>query len=993
MDIKNPPAAADRSVARSLDVHFISLAAALTGELFYTNEASHQTILRAYATDASVYQELPLAVAIPGDENDLKHLIAFADTHQITLIPRTAGTSLAGQVVGRGIVVDVSKYFNRVLEVNTAERWVRVQPGVIRDDLNAHLRPYGLMFGPETSTASRAMIGGMIGNNSSGLHSIVWGDTRSHLLSARVLLDDGSEVVLEALDEAGLFNKLRQNDREGEVYRGITELLADPVNRKAIEEGYPKKSITRRNTGYALDMLADTGQPFNLCRLFAGSEGTLGILTEAKLNLLPLPPKEVGLLCIHCYSLIESLHANVVALKHQPEASELVDKYILDFTKGHPTYQYNRFFIEGDPEALIMVEFRAATLEEVERKAAELRLELQEKQLGYAYPLITGADTNRVWDVRKAGLGLIRNLPGDMQPVNLIEDCAVSPEDLPAYIEDVQVILGKHGLKASYYAHAGAGELHVEPILNLKSADGRRAFREVLADTAQLVKKYNGSLSGEHGDGRLRGEFIGAVLGNDVYRLLEQVKKLFDPKGIFNAGKIVNTPPMDQDLRYEKDTSGIRIDTIFDFTKQESILRLSEKCSGSGDCRRSHISGGTMCPSFMATREEKDTTRARANMLRQFLTGSTKANRFDHEEIKEVMDLCLSCKGCKTECPSGVDVAKMKAEFLQHYYDANGTPFRAWVIANFTKSQQLASFFPGIYNAMIGNRLLSGLVKRALGFAIDRSLPEVGAVTLRKWIRRQQRNPSGRTFPNGQVVLFCDEFTNYNDLEVGKAVYNLLTALGYDVRITGHLESGRTYLSKGLLRKAKKIANENVRQLSSQVGDSTPLIGIEPSAIITFRDEYPDLVDKELKPAADRLARHALLFDEFLAAEIRAGRISGERFSKELVHIKLHGHCYQKAFHLVGESQQILSLPENYTVEIIPSGCCGMAGSFGYEKEHYDVSMKVAELVLLPAVRNTPDKVLIAAPGTSCRHQIKDGLNRRALHPAEILWNALLKDA
>ena len=640
-----------------------------------------------------------------------------------------------------------------------------------------------------------------------------------------------------------------------------------------------------------------------------------------------------------------------------------------------------------------MVEFRAETAEEVQRKAAGLRLELQEKQLGYAYPLITGADTNLVWDVRKAGLGLIRNLPGDMQPVNLIEDCAVSPEDLPAYIADVQVILEKHGLKASYYAHAGAGELHVEPILNLKSAEGRRAFREVLADTALLVKEYNGSLSGEHGDGRLRGEFIGAVLGDPVYRLLEQVKKMFDPKGIFNAGKIVNTPPMDQDLRYEKDTSGIRIDTIFDFTKQESILRLSEKCSGSGDCRRSHISGGTMCPSFMATREEKDTTRARANMLRQFLTGSTKANRFDHQEIKEVMDLCLSCKGCKTECPSGVDVAKMKAEFLQHYYDANGTPFRAWVIANFTKSQQLASFFPGMYNAIIGNPLLSGLVKRVLGFAIDRSLPEVGAMTLRKWIRRQQRNQSGRAFPNGQVVLFCDEFTNYNDLEIGKAVYNLLTELGYDVRITDHLESGRTYLSKGLLRKAKKIANENVRQLSSQVGDGIPLIGIEPSAIITFRDEYPDLVDKELKPAADRLAPHALLFDEFLAAEIRAGRISGQRFSKKPVHIKLHGHCYQKAFHLVGESQTILSLPENHTVEVIPSGCCGMAGSFGYEKEHYDVSMKVAGLVLLPSVRNTPEDVLIAAPGTSCRHQIKDGVHRRAFHPAEILWDALLKDA
>ncbi|PPL03890.1 FAD-binding and (Fe-S)-binding domain-containing protein [Parapedobacter indicus] len=962
----------------------------LKGSFYHDESPEHQTLLRAYSTDASVYQERPLAVAIPKDTDDLKRLIGFAQAHQVTLIPRTAGTSLAGQVVGRGIVVDVSKHFNQVLEVNVEERWVRVQPGVIRDDLNAYLRPYGLMFGPETSTASRAMVGGMVGNNSCGLHSIVWGDTRSHLLSANVLVDDASEVVFEALNEKALFNKLKLAGREGDIYRRMNDLLSDPENREAIKAGYPKPALTRRNTGYALDMLSDTSQPFNFCKLFAGSEGTLGILTEAKLNLLPLPPKEIGLLCVHCNTIVESLHANVVALRHRPEASELVDKYIMDFTKGHPTYQYNRFFIEGDPEALLMVEFRGATPAEIEEKAADLKADLLAAGLGYAYPLITGPDTNLVWDVRKAGLGLIRNLPGDTQPVNLIEDCAVSPEDLPAYIIDVQQLLDNHGLKASYYAHAGAGELHVEPLINLKTAEGKKAFRAVLAETTQLVKKYNGSLSGEHGDGRLRGEFIGAVLGDKVYALLKQVKAIFDPSGVFNANKIVDTPPMDEFLRYEQDTPTVKIDTVFDFSRQESILRLSEKCSGSGDCRKSHITGGTMCPSYMATREEKDTTRARANILRQFLTHSLKVNRFDHAEIKEVMDLCLSCKGCKTECPSGVDIAKMKAEFLQHYHDANGTPFRTWVIANFTKSQQLASYLPGLYNAVIRNKALSGLVKKMLGFAQDRSLPEVGKTTLRRWIARQRRHQKVEQRKR-RVYLFCDEFTDYNDVAIGQTAYRLLTALGYEVELAEHVESGRTYLSKGLVRRAKAIANRNVRNLKGIVTADTPLIGIEPSAILTFRDEYPDLVDNELVTDAYNLAKNALLIDEFLLTEMEAGHIAESMFTELPRKIKLHGHCYQKAFHLVETTAKILSFPKSYQIETIPSGCCGMAGSFGYEKEHYEVSMKVGELVLLPTVRNTSEDVLIAAPGTSCRHQIKDGVGRRAYHPVEILWEALRK--
>ncbi len=964
------------------------LASLLKGELYYTSETKDQTMLLAYSTDASVYQEKPLAVAIPADIDDIKKLIDFAHNNKVTLIPRTAGTSLAGQVVGHGIIMDVSRHFNAIIELNVEEQWVRVQPGVIRDDLNSYLKPFGLMFGPETSTASRAMIGGMIGNNSSGLHSIVWGDTRHNLISAHVLLDDRSEVTFEAIDETTYFKKLLLPNREGDIYRQMNELLSNPEHLSAIEVGYPKRSITRRNTGYALDILSDRSVPFNMCNLLAGSEGTLAIVTEAKLKLMPLPPKELGLLCVHFADMVECMHGNVIALDHQPEASELVDKYIMDFTVGHPTYKYNRFFIEGDPQALLIVEFRGHTAAETEAKAMALKQDLIERGLGYAYPYITGIEqTNLVWDVRKAGLGLIRNLPGDSQPVNLIEDCAVSPEDLPAYVGDIQKLLIKEGVHASYYAHAGAGELHIEPFVNLKTAEGKRTFRSILEKTSDLVLKYNGSLSGEHGDGRLRGEFIGKVLGEKVYKLLEEVKSIFDPEGVFNANKIVNTPPMDSHLRYDNDSNRTEIKTYFDFSKDESILRLAEKCSGSGDCRKTEITGGTMCPSFMATRDEKDTTRARANMLRQFLTNSTKKNRFDHEEIKEVMDLCLSCKGCKTECPSSVDVAKMKAEFLQHYYDEHGAGFRTKLIANFTQSQKLGSWVAPLYNFVVKNDFLSGLVKKTVGFAPKRSLPTVNGTTLTQWVKKQAAIIDAKR----RVYLFSDEFTEYNDAEIGITAYKLLTALGYEVVIPKHVQSGRTYLSKGFVKEAKKIANQNIHLLKGLITDDTPLLGVEPSGIITFRDEYLSLVDDNLRAEAQQIAKNALMIDEFLLAEIKAGRIHPEQFTNETKRIKLHGHCYQKAFHLVAATEQVLSFPVNYSIETIPSGCCGMAGSFGYETEHYDISMKVAELVLLPTIRTTEPETLIAAAGTSCRHQIKDGVGRKSYHPVEILYDALLK--
>jgi FAD/FMN-containing dehydrogenase/Fe-S oxidoreductase len=976
---------------------FSTLRAKFEGELYFDNSTLHQAQKSIYATDASVYQEMPLAVALPRTVADIQSLIQFAKDYKTTLIPRAAGTSLAGQVVGKGIVVDISKHFNKILEINAEEKWVRVQPGVIRDDLNKHLSQYGLLFGPETSTASRAMVGGMIGNNSCGLHSITWGTTRDHLIEVTALLSDGRETSFANLPVAGYTRKLGEKQTKGEreqsILAGMFGLISNPIDQELIKRQFPKPTVTRRNSGYALDALVrgfENGE-INLCNLIAGSEGTLCFVTEAKLALVDVPPASVGVVCVHADSLAESLLANQVAMQYSPKASELVDRYIMDFTKNHTVYSQNRFFMQGDPAALLMVEFWGDSEAEVELQASALISELKEKSLGYAYPLLFGDDANKAWDIRKAGLGLIRNLPGDTQPVNLIEDCAVAVEDLPAYIEDLAALLKSYGLHASYYAHAGAGELHVEPMINLKTEEGKQQFRSVLADTAKLVKKYNGALSGEHGDGRLRGEFIPFMMGEEVYEMFRQVKRIWDPDGIFNANKIVDTPPMNEFLRYQQDKKQPEIKTIFDFSRQEGMLRLAEKCSGSGDCRKTELTGGTMCPSYMATRRERDTTRARANILRQYFTPADRKEHIgaNQEMVKEVLDLCLSCKGCKSECPSSVDIGKMKAEFTQQYYETHGVPLRSRLIANFSRQMKLASIAPWAFNGVFGTPAIRKVANKLVGFHPDRSMPLLHSQTLKQWWDKRSKVPAQ---PDARkVYLFCDEFTNYNDVEVGKKSVELLEALGYQVIIPEHRESGRSYLSKGFVKEAQKLAIENVSLLKDRIAYETPLIGIEPSAILSFRDEYVDLVPEDQRQDARTISENALLFEEFIAREIDAKRINKSVFTQKKQLIKLHGHCHQKALSTLTASKKALSLPENYQVQLIPSGCCGMAGSFGYEEEHYDVSMQIGELVLFPTVRQQPEEVIIAAAGTSCRHQIKDGTGRKALHPVEILWDALVK--
>jgi FAD/FMN-containing dehydrogenase/Fe-S oxidoreductase len=956
-----------------------------------------------YSTDASEYQERPLAVALPETEADVRELVHFAARQRVGLIPRAAGTSLAGQVVGGGIVVDAGRHLNRIVALDVQARRVRVQPGVVRNELNRFLAAHGLFFPPETSTAAWAMIGGMVGNNSCGANSIAWGTTRDHLVAVRGFLADGSEATFGPLSPEGFAAKCAGPDSlETRIYRELRDLLGDEANRRLIRDSFPRPEVTRRNTGYALDALMDAAcfdpasdRPFNVCHLIAGSEGTLFFGVEYELNVIPLPPPG-ALLCVHCHSVDEALRGTVLVMRPDRPADdratgcELIDKPILECTKDNREQSKNRGFVVGDPGAILVVELRHADEAVLAGRLQTLAAELRAAGIGYAYPTLFGAEAQKVWELRRAGQGLLNNVPDDKKPREIVEDTAVAVADLPAYIADFdQLLAEKYGIESVHYAHAGAGELHLRPLFDLRTADGLRMFRAVATDVAALVKRYRGSLSGEHGDGRLRGEFIRAMVGDACYALLVRVKRAFDPQGIFNPGKIIDTPPMDTSLRIVPGEPPPTHDTVFRFADTGGVLRAAERCSGVGQCRKPPAAGGTMCPSYMATRDEEHTTRARANVLRQALEGGrAAANPWTDPRLGAVMDLCLSCKACKSECPSNVDMARLKAEWEQHRHDAEGVPRRSRLIAGSAAAMRRAMLAPWLYNLAVTAPGLSRLVKRFLGFAPQRSLPKLHGTTLSAWHRRRQsRGPA----PLGRVHLFCDEFTDLLDVPVGIAAIELLEALGWEVVIPAHVDSGRAQISKGLLRAARTLAERNVELLDPVVTDDAPLVGIEPSAILGFRDEYPDLVRPPLAAAARRLASRTLLIDEFLARAAAAGRIDAAAFTTAPRTVKLHGHCHQKALASVDCSAAILRLPRNYTVEVIPSGCCGMAGSFGYEREHFDVSMRIGELVLFPAVRGAAADALVAAPGTSCRHQIADGTGRTALHPVQVLHAALTR--
>ena len=1040
----------------------------------------------AYSTDASAYREIPCGVAYPESVEDIRELIHIAREQGTCLIPRAGGTSIAGQVVGNGIVVDISRYFNHILEINPDGRWARVEPGVVRDELNIALKPYGLFFSPETSTSNRCCIGGMVGNNSCGTHSLIYGSTRHHVLQIKGLLADGSFFDTDERGEGGL---------ERSIYAQLEGWRRDPAVRGLIEANFPDRSLRRRSCGYAIDealgldgaagpdaaafgpAAVGSAPPIDLCKLLCGSEGTLAFVTEIKVSLDPLPPKEGMVLCAHCPSLEASFEANLVALRHSPDAVELMDGRILELGKDNLEAQRNRFFVEGDPAALLIAEFRGA---EMDARADALEAELLASGLSYTCTRVYGADVARVWALRKAGLGVLSGMKGDAKPVGVIEDTAVAPERLPAYMRDFRAMLDRLDLQCVFYGHISTGELHLRPIINLKTEDGRRLFRAVAEETAALVRKHRGSLSGEHGDGRLRGEFIPLMFGEECYRLMQEVKRCWDPYNVFNMNKIVDAPGMDEWLRFEtgQPYSIEDAETVFNWraafdeckvdgasgvrSQAHALMCSIEQCNGAGDCRKSNLIGGTMCPAFKATGDELMTTRARANILRECLTHG---DGFTSPEVKEVLESCLACKGCRGECPSNVDMTRIRAEVLEQIHEREGTPLRSFAVARMAAVERLGHLVRPLYNFFARWRPSAALLKRILRFAAERQIPALSRHTLRQLLRRDgfasafsaappqpvasplPVAPSGSSAPSGlstsagsstssgsstsaasvtsaspvaptapsahesgdfvreagsggrRVYLFADEFTNYQEAELGLTFARLLRRLGYDVVVPKHVESGRAAISKGCLKLARRFAVRNVRLLADLVTADAPLVGIEPSCILSFRDEYPDLVPPEMRQTARDLAANCLLFDEFIMREVAAGRISPDAFWDDPVEVWLHGHCHQKALVGIDKTAAALRLLPGATVHVIPSGCCGMAGSFGYEKEHYRRSLEIGEMVLFPAVRralglctspdSAPVPAVVVAPGTSCRQQILDGTGAHAVHPVELLYNWL----
>jgi FAD/FMN-containing dehydrogenase/Fe-S oxidoreductase len=936
-----------------------------------------------YATDAGIYQITPVAVVLPRDEADVRAAVKTAAAYGVTIVPRGGGTSLGGQAVGRGMVVDFSKYMSKVLELNVEDRWVRVQPGVILDELNAELAQHGLHFAPDPATGNRATIGGMMGNNSSGTKSIIYGKTSDHVLAARVLLSDGTTLELEELsldDYRRRAESKTVDPREAQILSEFKKIIND--NSREIEKQFPK--VMRRVSGYNLDSFVNTDR-WNMVNLLIGSEGTLGIFLEAKLNLEPLP-KHKALCTVHFAEFLDGISTVEAILEHKPSAVEVLDADVVVMARKNRGIAPLCGFIHGDPQAILIVEFFGDTAKEAEKKSKKLAADLKKKELGYAWPVITEpAEQAKVWAVRKSGLGLLLGVKGDHKPIAFIEDSCVPIESLPEYVDQISKFCKERDVRLAMYAHASVGTIHIRPVLNLKTQEGIDHMKAIAEHAFGLIKKYGGAWSGEHGDGRVRSPFLERFFGERVYDAFRQTKKLFDPAGLMNPGTIVDANPMDHDLRYGTEYRTPFERTEYHYREDGSFAAAVEMCNGVGACRQKL--SGVMCPSYRATLDEEHSTRGRANALRLAMTGQLGPDGMTSDRVFEVMDLCLSCKSCKSECPSNVDVARLKSEFLQKCHDAYGASLRDRIVAgSTTMARIMAGRKAPIVNFIQRSWLFRMILELVAGFDSRRKAPKYATVPFPNWFAARSQ-PNGRA--GVKVVLFDDTYMNYHQTEIGISAVELLQSCGYEVILARAGCCQRPRISHGFLRDARAKGEQTLRNLDKYIQQGLTIVVCEPGCCSALTDDLPDLIDDEQLGA--RIKENVMMIDVFLAREVERGNLKCD-FTSPYEKILIHGHCHQKALFGTDSMKQLLECVPGISVSEIDSGCCGMAGSFGYEKEHYELSAQIGEQHLLPAVRDAEEGTVTVACGFSCRHQIADGANVKALHWVETIRGKRISD-
>ncbi|WP_439482532.1 FAD-binding and (Fe-S)-binding domain-containing protein [Cyclobacterium plantarum] len=938
------------------------LAAQLQGEVL-TDAGS----LAMYATDASIYQILPLAVVLPKDENDVVKTVSWASDKKLTILPRGGGTSLAGQTVGQSIILDFSKYMDQTLEINQEEKWVRVQPGKVRDVLNEELAPMGLHFPVDPATSSRANVGGMVGNNSSGTKSIIYGKTVDHIIAAKVLLSDGTLLHLKKTDPETYQQIASQPSREGEIYREFKQIIEQ--NKTLIKEKFPK--VMRRVGGYNLDEFVNTDE-WNLAKLITGSEGTLATTLELTLNLEPLP-KFKSVCVVHFTAVLDAVGAVTPILKYKPSAVEILDKIVVDLSRENLTTSRHCHFISGNPDAILIVEFYGESLVEVMERPTAMIKDLQEQGLGYAYPLFPqGPEYEDVWVVRKKGLGLMLGIKGKKKPLPFIEDAGIPTVHLKEYIDRTLQICKKHETDVAMYAHVSVGVIHVRPILDLRQEADINRLKAIAEDTFNLVMEYGGSWSGEHGDGLVRSAFNERFFGTEIYQAFVQVKQLFDPENLMNPGKIVKAQTIEHNLRYGTAYRDQKVATSFLYKTEQSFQESVHMCTGVGECRK--LLGGTMCPSFKATRDEEHSTRGRANALRMAMSGQWDEKGLSSERLQETLSLCLSCKACKSECPSNVDMAKMKSDVMQIYFDKNGAGLRDKMIKNAPMmARKFSGFLASLVNVIQASSLFRKGLDKIAGIDQRRILPAYATEPFYKWFEKNNHFKSDK-----KVVLFADTYLNFHEPTVGKAALKLLNDCGFEVILANVGCCQRPKISHGFLRGAKKEGMRTLNGLLKYMDQGLDIVLCEPSCASALNDDFPDLLEDDI--LVKKLKKQVLMIDLFLAREMDKGNLPIKLKAKS-DQLWVHGHCHQKALYGTHAMKKTLLNPESYSE--IPSGCCGMAGSFGYEKEHYEISEKIGQEILFPAITQSAPDATLAACGFSCRHQIEHFTGRKAKHWVE----------